>query len=38
VDWQKQEQHCSGLVKGLFWWIGIIEAALDCNIKAAKDC
>jgi hypothetical protein len=36
VDWQKQEQHCSGLVKGMLQGISIIEAAVDCNIEAAK--
>jgi hypothetical protein len=38
VDWQKQEQNCSGLAKGILQWIGIIEAAVYCNIEAAKYC
>jgi hypothetical protein len=36
VDWQKQMQNCSGLVKRMLQWIGFIEAAVDCNIEAAK--
>jgi hypothetical protein len=36
VDWQKQMQNCSKLVKGMLQCIGFTEAAVDCNIEAAK--
>jgi hypothetical protein len=38
VDWQKQMQHCSGLVKGMLQGIEYIEAAVDYNIEDAKYC